>query len=167
MYGRGYDAEEELPSSMQPGLQVYHETPRESWDCESVLSLRSNLDNHPALLGEAQKPWIRAERKTGQIRLSAKTGAPVLGDRGKGAGERESQAKRELQLGGGREGGSGGKGRGEEQGSSSDGEDQEGRSVASSVSRRGESAEEKKERKARVKEEQVREGTFLFKESFV
>lgn len=31
-----------------------HETVRDRWDCESVLSLRSNLDNHPASIMEPQ-----------------------------------------------------------------------------------------------------------------
>ena len=30
------------------------QTVRDRWDCESVLSLRSNLDNHPASITEPQ-----------------------------------------------------------------------------------------------------------------
>jgi protein LTV1 len=45
------------------------------WDCESVLSLRSNLENHPARIAEPQR---RAGCRSGDaIRLSSKTGMPA------------------------------------------------------------------------------------------
>ncbi len=51
----------------------------ERWDCESVLSLRSNLDNHP---GRIVEPQMRTGARGGaKIALSHKTGMPVL-DRG-------------------------------------------------------------------------------------
>lgn len=45
------------------------------WDCESVLSLRSNLENHPARIAEPQR---RAGARGGEaIKLSSKTGMPA------------------------------------------------------------------------------------------
>lgn len=35
-------------------FERYAEAARERWDVESVLSLRSNLDNHPASIAEPQ-----------------------------------------------------------------------------------------------------------------
>ena len=56
---------------------------QQQWDCESVLSLTSNLDNHPGLLREPGPP--RNARRRQQIavpaeeliKLSEKTGLPV------------------------------------------------------------------------------------------
>lgn len=48
----------------------------EKWDCESVLSLRSNLSNHPGRIVEPQKR--SGTRGGGTIVLSSKTGAPIL-----------------------------------------------------------------------------------------
>lgn len=47
----------------------------ERWDCESILSLTSNLENHPAKIVEPQRRT--GGRGGGLIRLSAKTGMPV------------------------------------------------------------------------------------------
>ncbi|KAJ2655237.1 Protein ltv1 [Coemansia sp. RSA 1200] len=38
---------------------------RTPWDCQSVLSTYSNLDNHPAVIYEERKPQIRVSRKSG------------------------------------------------------------------------------------------------------
>eukprot|EP00955_Chlamydomonas_euryale_P055198 356057-Chlamydomonas_euryale.AAC.1 len=48
------------------------------WDCESVLSLRSNTENHPGRISEPQRrPGGRAGGGVGGIiKLSAKTGLP-------------------------------------------------------------------------------------------
>ncbi|KAK9819819.1 hypothetical protein WJX72_002761 [[Myrmecia] bisecta] len=62
----------------------------ERWDCESVLSLRSNLDNHPAQIGESgMKPRLGQRALAHQIRLSGKTGMPVgyVGPQKKAASE--------------------------------------------------------------------------------
>ena len=68
---------------------------RERWDCESVLSLRSNLDNHPARIaepGHSRKPRPgSAASVSGQpsrIALSAKTGLPISDAEQAGAGRR-------------------------------------------------------------------------------
>ena len=45
------------------------------WDCESVLSLRSNLENHPARIAEPQK--VSGGKGGGTIKLSSKTGMPA------------------------------------------------------------------------------------------
>ena len=44
---------------------------RERWDCESVLSVSSNLYNHPGRIAEP------CQRSAAGIRLSRKTGGPV------------------------------------------------------------------------------------------
>ncbi|KAJ1735534.1 Protein ltv1 [Coemansia sp. Benny D160-2] len=38
---------------------------RTPWDCQSVLSTYSNLDNHPAVIYEERRPQIRVSRKSG------------------------------------------------------------------------------------------------------
>lgn len=48
---RGYDDETgEGPPAV--GASERLQTVQDRWDCESVLSLRSNLDNHPASIAE-------------------------------------------------------------------------------------------------------------------
>ena len=47
---------------------------RERWDCESVLSLRSNLDNHPGRIAEPGRP----PRRTRMQPPSAAAGAPIV-----------------------------------------------------------------------------------------
>lgn len=47
---------------------------RERWDCESVLSLRSNLDNHPGRIAEPNRP----PRRTRLQPPSAAAGAPIV-----------------------------------------------------------------------------------------
>ncbi|GAX78082.1 hypothetical protein CEUSTIGMA_g5524.t1 [Chlamydomonas eustigma] len=54
--------------------QVFVER-EDRWDCESVLSLRSNLDNHPAKIAEPQRR--AGSRGAGTIKLSNKTGMPA------------------------------------------------------------------------------------------
>lgn len=112
------------------------------WDCESVLSLRSNLDNHPGRIVEPQK---RTGGKGGaKITLSHKTGMSVV-ERGAGAagmGVEEAipegpEGGEESVQGSGDESGSGGEG--------------EGGGVLLER-RKGETAEERRVRKAAVKE---------------
>lgn len=113
-----------------------------------MLSLRSNADNHPAVLGEpGRRRWCPDPKEPSPaIRLSAKTGLPV-GFTG-AANDR-----------GGRDGGGGGVRAGSAAGATGGGFDcasVAGDSVASAARRRGESAEEKRERKAAVKDTRVR-----------
>lgn len=63
----------------EPLSTVLVEATHERWDCESVLSLRSNLDNHPGQIVEPLKSRKQATGSSvaGTIKLSAKTGLPV------------------------------------------------------------------------------------------
>lgn len=52
--------------------------PREQWDCESVLSLRSNLSNHPGQIRDEVRVCASTRRGRGsRVQLSAKTGLPL------------------------------------------------------------------------------------------
>ena len=109
---------------------------RERWDCDSVLSLRSNLDNHPARIaepGHSRKPRAGSAASVGgqpsRITLSAKTGLPVSAAEQTGAGRRSG---------------------GDDATSVSS---QRGPAAAP---RKGETAEEKKARKTATKEANVR-----------
>jgi len=44
---------------------------REKWDCESIISTYSNLDNHPTII-----PRVRTNKQK-QIKISQKTGIPI------------------------------------------------------------------------------------------
>ena len=72
---RRAEEEEAKQSAEQPstsGSRLVSETPQERWDCESVLSLRSNLDNHPGTISEQSNR--RYKPTSGKIKLAAKTG---------------------------------------------------------------------------------------------
>ena len=56
-------------------MQTYLQEKEDKWDCESVLSLRSNLENHPARITEPQK--VSGGKGGGSIKLSSKTGMPA------------------------------------------------------------------------------------------
>ena len=60
----------ERPSTS--GKHTIDDMPEQRWDCESVLSLRSNLDNHPGTILE--QPRRRYQPAQGKIKLAAKTG---------------------------------------------------------------------------------------------
>jgi hypothetical protein len=74
------------PSDELTSMMVPEENPREHWDCESVLSIRSNVSNHPRKISEPTR--LKAGSKAGSqvnslsnaiagiIKLSAKTGLP-------------------------------------------------------------------------------------------
>ena len=71
--------EEEQDEAARPstaGMRTTHDDPQQRWDCESVLSLRSNLDNHP---GSISEPSARKYKpQSGKIKLAAKTGWSVM-----------------------------------------------------------------------------------------
>eukprot|EP00456_Euglypha_rotunda_P051723 TRINITY_DN4174_c0_g1_i5.p1 TRINITY_DN4174_c0_g1~~TRINITY_DN4174_c0_g1_i5.p1 ORF type:complete len:101 (+),score=30.79 TRINITY_DN4174_c0_g1_i5:349-651(+) len=69
---------------------------KEQWDCESILSKCSNLENHPTLIMEPRRP---TPEKT--IKLSKKTGIPlgVLPDKAKKEKEEESDEEEPQNLG--------------------------------------------------------------------
>lgn len=61
----GESSEEELVE-----LEVTDEGVDKKWDCESVLSMSSNLYNHPKMIAEPRR------RKTSKIVIDAKSGVP-------------------------------------------------------------------------------------------
>lgn len=70
------EEEEEAPAKPSTsGTRIIDDAPEQRWDCESVLSLRSNLDNHPGVISEQSNRRYRSAG--GKIRLAAKTGLPV------------------------------------------------------------------------------------------
>ena len=67
------EEEEEAPAKPSTsGTRITDDAPEQRWDCESVLSLRSNLDNHPGVISEQSNRRYRSAG--GKIRLAAKTG---------------------------------------------------------------------------------------------
>ena len=75
------------------GKSYFSETPRNPWDCESILSTYSNLDNNPVIIGRSKKKK-KGKKKGGggaggaggdaipeegpvKIQLSNKTGLPL------------------------------------------------------------------------------------------
>lgn len=63
--------DEDLESVHKEILAMKNPIERNKWDCESIVSTYSNLENHPAI--------IKAPRKNGakKIQLSKKTGIPI------------------------------------------------------------------------------------------
>ncbi|KAG1671900.1 hypothetical protein FOA52_003467 [Chlamydomonas sp. UWO 241] len=112
------------------------------WDCESVLSLRSNSTNHPGRIAEPQARI--GDRKGGAIKINAKTGMP-------------SSMRVEATAAGGAipEGDEDADESGSEASSGGHVEDgEEGRSAVIMERKKGETAEEKKARKSAVKDGQ-------------
>jgi protein LTV1 len=80
------------------GQSYFSEKMRNPWDCESILSTYSNMDNNPVTIGAGGRRWRKPEKKNMhqsaiheeepamQILLSDKTGMPlgVLPTRGQG-----------------------------------------------------------------------------------
>eukprot|EP00884_Botryococcus_braunii_P023517 jgi/Botrbrau1/984/Bobra.114_1s0024.1 len=69
------------------------EQPHEKWDCESVLSKLSNLDNHP---GRISDPGKRNSTTSDSIRFSRKTGLPVMNQGSKCFSSATSDAASDL-----------------------------------------------------------------------
>ena len=62
------------PAQPSTSGHVRDDEPQQRWDCESILSTRSKLDNHP---GSIPEPSSRKYKPlSGKIRLAAKTGRP-------------------------------------------------------------------------------------------
>lgn len=60
------------------GYDVVQGRVAERWDCETVLSTYSNLDNHPSIIGEdTGHRRKRTQRKEAIIRLDPRTSAPI------------------------------------------------------------------------------------------
>ena len=71
--------EEEEQAAARPSTsvpQVFDDAPQQRWDCESVLSTRSNLDNHPGTISEQSSR--RYKPASGKIKLATKTGGQRL-----------------------------------------------------------------------------------------
>ncbi|KAL4443797.1 hypothetical protein ABPG75_011534 [Micractinium tetrahymenae] len=155
----------------QERVPYYEPRERERWDCESVLSLRSNLDNHPGRISEPRGGNRRPRSTAGSsaalpgdggiIRLG-RMGIPmgVLPPRRGAGAAAEQQQQQQQQEEGAEEGAS------------------EGQAPVAAVAvpherRKGETAEEKRARKAAVKDakrsarEQKKELKGLFKEAAV
>ena len=150
------EQEDEAAAARRERVVMSVEVPyreRERWDCESVLSMRSNLDNHPGRISEPSRlPRPRrggneagpGPRTLGAIRLDSK-GIPmgVLPPRlaaaaaAAAAGAGDAQAAADGDSGGG----------------SSGGEEVEAAGGGAPLERhKGETAEEKKARKEAVKQ---------------
>lgn len=56
------------------------DNPREQWDCETIVSTYSNLDNHPSVIDDADGTLRRRRNLPPVIRLDRRTQLPVLGD---------------------------------------------------------------------------------------
>mgnify|MGYP002803859257 CR=1 FL=1 len=65
--------ENKKSSSEDEAFTKIEETPKDQWDCESILSTYSNLYNHPTLIKESSK---KCEEK-GTINLSKRGGIPL------------------------------------------------------------------------------------------
>lgn len=119
---------------------------QDRWDCESVLSLRSNLDNHPASIAEPQSRARSRQQMLGSERgssafipLSRHTGIPL----GYSNRDRHSRANAQAAALQAAESAV-------ENGNSSDGSD--GGGFIAPPRRKGETAAEKQARKQLVKE---------------
>jgi len=58
------------------GQSYFSITPRNPWDCETILSTYSNLDNHPTTIPK-RKSKKKNLHNISQIQLSNKTGLPL------------------------------------------------------------------------------------------
>eukprot|EP00750_Incisomonas_marina_P006509 INCI14599.1.p1 GENE.INCI14599.1~~INCI14599.1.p1 ORF type:complete len:563 (+),score=158.17 INCI14599.1:124-1812(+) len=127
--------------------EYFNKPKRNNWDCATIVSTYSNLENHPSV--------IDGDDMSGVIMLSAKTGMPVVSMKAK-----RKQKKKKMQEGVetlNEE---------DEEGDSEDGEsdeegddDSDGNSVMTSMTTasvstraKNETAQERRERKAAVKE---------------
>jgi protein LTV1 len=133
------------------------EEERDRWDCDTIVSTYSNLENHPSIIDDGV-PRGRGRRgggsRAGSDAAGGAAGAPALIRLGKSGMPVDfvptrGAAKKE---GGGGDGG--GAGSDDSYDSEEDGEGGEGLGAAwrAQTRRKGESAEEKKARKAAVKE---------------
>jgi len=155
--------EQEVEPLGPEGRKVVVEDRGERWDCESVLSLRSNLENHPRKIVESVvKPQSRTGSRNGPaITLSAKTGMPVSS--GRAHALKSSLAAGSIPEEGGEQGpvesaahraDSSDECSSSGSGSDSGGEDAASVafSIATTARQKGESAEERRARKNAVKE---------------
>ncbi|KDO22292.1 hypothetical protein SPRG_12132 [Saprolegnia parasitica CBS 223.65] len=79
-----YESEEEAEPELANMDDIAHTNPylaprvEDQWDCETIVSTYSNLDNHPTLLREPRRENPKKKKKNANhIILSSKTGMPL------------------------------------------------------------------------------------------
>jgi hypothetical protein len=80
-------------------IEVNDEEEQKKWDCETILSTYSNLENHPKVISEpiTLKALMNRQKKKKQIELSRKSGIPlnILPKKDKRENEEESVEEKE------------------------------------------------------------------------
>ena len=170
---RRFEMEEDGPAAAPDGAEIaYLRTKqRESWDCETIVSTYSNLENHPSLIDEPHGGSRRKKKKgrggededvgategAAVIRLSQSNGLPVdyvQSRRGRGRGGSLLTAANLAAVAEAHDEGDANV-EDDDAWEGSGGEDddmEDGEAWRSNIRRRGESAEEKRARKAAVKQ---------------
>ena len=59
------------------GKSYFTERTVNPWDCESILSTYSNLDNNPSIIGSSRRRKTKKQGMQKEIMLSSKTGLPI------------------------------------------------------------------------------------------
>ena len=168
---RRFELEDAEPRGAPDGdeIEYLRNAPREAWDCETIVSTYSNLENHPSVIDEhhggSGASGKRRGRKNGRrgddgnaatgaslIRLSETNGLPVdyvRARRGVGRGGSMLTAANLAAIGETGEEDVSARGGADEYSDEDDGE--LGEEWRSNIRRKGETPEEKKARKAAVK----------------
>lgn len=168
---RRFELEDASPVGAPDGdeIEYLRDAPKEAWDCETIVSTYSNLENHPSVIDEQHggSGGFSSKRRGGKnrgrgddaafgasvIRLSETNGLPVdyvLSRRGAGRGGSMLTAANLAAIGEtGEEGVEMSRGGADEYSDEDDGE--LGEEWRSNIRRKGETPEEKKARKAAVK----------------
>ena len=161
---RRFELEEAEPRGAPDGdeIEYLRNAPRESWDCETIVSTYSNLENHPSVIdephggssagrGKGRGPSRKGDGDPSLIRLSETNGLPVdyvRSRRAKGRGGSMLTAANLAAIGEANEGDDDVG----ETGACDDSDDVDvGEEWRSNIRRKGETPEEKKARKAAVK----------------
>ena len=163
--------EEESPSGAPDGEEIEYlrNAPRDDWDCETIVSTYSNLENPPSLIDEphlgggrggkgAQRRFNLGSEKSNDdgngvgaslIRLSDANGLPV--DYVRSRGNKQSNARGGSLLTAENLAAIGEEGGASDGNEFSDSDESLGEEWRSNIRRKGETPEEKKMRKAAVK----------------
>ena len=166
---RRFELEDAEPRGAPDGdeIEYLRNAPREAWDCETIVSTYSNLENHPSVIdehhgGSGSSGKRRGSKNSGRgddaatgaslIRLSETNGLPVdyvRARRGAGRGGSMLTAANLAAIGETGEEDVSARGGADEYSDEDDGE--LGEEWRSNIRRKGETPEEKKARKAAVK----------------
>ena len=166
---RRFELEDAEPRGAPDGdeIEYLRNAPREVWDCETIVSTYSNLENHPSVIdehhgGSGSSGKRRGSKNSGRgddaatgaslIRLSETNGLPVdyvRARRGAGRGGSMLTAANLAAIGETGEEDVSARGGADEYSDEDDGE--LGEEWRSNIRRKGETPEEKKARKAAVK----------------